>query len=150
MEKTVSDKTFTQNGRTYRLHLWGFVPAENATNFLTPENFNSIPTANCPTTVPSDAKRTDYFVTQELSVNYACLYGVITEERSVRIVKSVEDPAGANPTIPAASFTATTGSTWADNTDRTPATTGGLVRSGARHLHVRNQLACNTDPHRFW
>ena len=124
LEKTVSDKTFTQNGRTYRLHLWGFVPAENATNFLTPENFNSIPTANCPTTVPSDAKRTDYFVTQELSVNYACLYGVITEERSVRIVKSVEDPAGANPTIPAASFTATTGSTWADNTDRTPATTG--------------------------
>ena len=124
LEKTVSNKTFTQNGRTYRLHLWGFVPAENATNFLTPENFNSIPTANCPTTVPSDAKRTDYFVTQELSVNYACLYGVITEERSVRIVKSVEDPSGANPTIPAASFTATTGSTWADNTDRNPATTG--------------------------
>lgn len=124
LEKTVSDKTFTQNGRTYRLHLWGFVPAENATNFLTPENFNSIPTANCPTTVPSDAKRTDYFVTQELSVNYACLYGVITEERSVRIVKSVEDPSGANPTIPAATFTATTGSTWADNTSRTPATTG--------------------------
>ena len=26
LEKTVSDKTFTQNGRTYRLHLWGFVP----------------------------------------------------------------------------------------------------------------------------
>ena len=124
LEKTVSNKTFTQNGRTYRLHLWGFVPAENATNFLTPENFNSIPTANCPTTVPSDAKRTDYFVTQELSVNYACLYGVITEERSVRIVKSVEAPSGANPTIPAASFTATTGSTWADNTDRNPATTG--------------------------
>ena len=124
LEKTVSDKTFTQNGRTYRLHLWGFVPAENATNFLTPENFNSIPTANCPTTVPSDAKRTDYFVTQELSVNYACHYGVITEERSVRIVKSVEDPSGANPRIPAASFTATTGSTWADNTGRTPATTG--------------------------
>lgn len=124
LEKTVSDKTFTQNGRTYRLQLWGFVPAENATNFLTPENFNSIPTANCPTTVPADAKRTDYFVTQELSVNYACLYGVITEERSVRIVKSVEDPSGANPTIPAANFTVTTGSTWADNTDRTPATTG--------------------------
>ena len=124
LEKTVSDKTFTKNGRTYRLHLWGFVPATNATNFLTPENFNSIPTANCPTTVPSDAKRTDYFVTQELSVNYACLYGVITEERSVRIVKSVEDPSGANPAIPAATFTATTGSTWADNTSRTPATTG--------------------------
>ena len=124
LEKTVSDKTFTKNGRTYRLHLWGFVPATNATNFLTPENFNSIPTANCPATVPSDAKRTDYFVTQELSVNYACLYGVITEERSVRIVKSVEDPSGANPAIPAATFTATTGSTWADNTSRTPATTG--------------------------
>ena len=127
LEKTVSDRTFTQNGRTYRLHLWGFVPATNATNFLTPDNFNSIPTANCPTTVPADAKRTDTFVTQELSVNYACLYGVITEERSVRIVKSVEDPSGANPTIPAANFAVTTGSTWADNTDRTPATTGTVT-----------------------
>lgn len=124
LQKTVSDKTFTKNGRTYRLQLWGFTPATNATNFLTPENFNSIPTADCPATPPADAKRTDYFVTQELSVNYACLYGVITEERSVRIVKSVEDPSGANPTIPAANFTVTTGSTWADNTDRTPATTG--------------------------
>ena len=124
LQKTVSDKTFTQNGRTYRLQLWGFVPAENATNFLTPDNFNSIPTANCPKTPPADAERTDYFVTQELSVNYACLYGVITEERSVRIAKAVEDPSGMTPTIPAASFAVTTGSTWADNTDRTPATTG--------------------------
>lgn len=124
LQKTVSDKTFTKNGRTYRLQLWGFTPATNATNFLTPENFNSIPTADCPATPPADAKRTDYFVTQELSVNYACLYGVITEERSVRIAKAVEDPAGANPAIPAANFAVTTGDTWADNTDRTPATTG--------------------------
>ena len=129
LEKTVSDKTFTQNGRTYRLHLWGFVPAENATNFLTPENFNSIPTANCPTTVPADAKPTDYFVTQELSVNYACLYGVITEERSVRIAKAVEDPSGATPTIPAANFAVTTGDTWRDNTARTPETTGTVTVS---------------------
>ena len=124
LTKTTSDRTFTKNGRTYRLQLWGFTPATNATNFLTPENFNSIPTADCPATPPADAKRTDYFVTQELSVNYACLYGVITEERSVRIAKAVEDPSGANPAIPAANFAVTTGSTWADNTDRTPATTG--------------------------
>ena len=124
LQKTVSDRTFMKNGRTYRLQLWGFTPATNATNFLTPENFNSIPTADCPATPPADAKRTDYFVTQELSVNYACLYGVITEERSVRIAKAVEDPSGANPTIPAANFAVTTGDTWADNTDRTPATTG--------------------------
>ena len=124
IEKTVSDRTFTKNGRTYRLHLWGFTPATNATNFLTPDNFNSIPTADCPATPPADAKPTDYFVTQELSVNYACLYGVITEERSVRIAKAVEDPAGANPTIPAATFAVTTGDTWRDNTERTPATTG--------------------------
>lgn len=127
LQKTASDRTFTKNGRTYRLHLWGFVPATNATNFLTPDNFNSIPTANCPATPPADAKRTDTFVTQELSVNYGCLYGVITEERSVRIVKSVEDPSGANPTIPAANFAVTTGDTWADNTDRTPATTGTVT-----------------------
>lgn len=127
LTKTASDRTFTKNGRTYRLHLWGFVPANNATNFLTPDNFNSIPTANCPATPPADAKPTDYFVTQELSVNYGCLYGVITEERSVRIVKSVEDPAGANPTIPAATFAVTTGDTWRDNTDRSPATTGTVT-----------------------
>ena len=127
LEKTTSDHTFTKNGRTYRLQLWGFVPATNATNFLTPDNFNSIPTANCPATPPADAKPTDYFVTQELSVNYACLYGVITEERSVRIVKSVEDPSGANPTIPAANFAVTTGDTWRDNTARTPETTGTVT-----------------------
>ena len=124
LEKTTSDDTFTKNGRTYRLQLWGFTPATNATNFLTPDNFNSIPTADCPATPPADAKRTDTFVTQELSVNYGCLYGVITEERSVRIAKAVEDPAGANPSIPAATFAVTTGDTWHDNTDRSPATTG--------------------------
>ncbi len=129
LTKTTSDRTFTKNGRTYRLHLWGFVPATNATNFLTPDNFNSIPTANCPATPAADAKRTNTFVTQELSVNYACLYGVITEERSVRIAKAVEDPSGANPTIPAANFAVTTGSTWADNTARTPETRGTVTVS---------------------
>lgn len=127
LQKTTSDRTFTKNGRTYRLQLWGFTPATNATNFLTPDNFASIPTADCPATPPADAKRTDTFITQELSVNYGCLYGVIVEERSVRIAKAVEDPAGANPTIPAANFTVETGSTWADNTDRTPATTGTVT-----------------------
>ena len=127
LQKTTSDRTFTKNGRTYRLQLWGFTPATNATNFLTPDNFNSIPTANCPATPPADAKRTDTFITQELSVNYGCLYGVITEERSVRIAKAVEDPAGANPAIPAATFAVETGATWHDNTDRTPATTGTVT-----------------------
>ena len=127
LQKTTSDQTFTKNGRTYRLQLWGFTPANNPRTFITPDNINSIPTADCPATPPADAKRTDTFITQELSVNYGCLYGVITEERSVRIVKSVEDPSGANPTIPAANFAVTTGSTWADNTSRTPATTGTVT-----------------------
>ena len=147
LQKTTSDQTFTKNGRTYRLHLWGFVPATNATNFLTPDNFNSIPTADCPATPPADAKRTDTFITQELSVNYGCLYGVITEERSVRIAKAVEDPAGANPTIPAANFTVETGSTWADNTDRTPATTGTVTVSKptASSAPARNKYMDATD-----
>ena len=147
LQKTTSDRTFTKNGRTYRLHLWGFVPATNATNFLTPDNFNSIPTADCPATPPADAKRTDTFVTQELSVNYGCLYGVITEERSVRIAKAVEDPAGANPTIPAADFAVTTGSTWADNTDRTPATTGtvSVSKPTASSAPARNKYMDATD-----
>ena len=129
LQKTTSDDTFTKNGRTYRLQLWGFVPANNPRTLITPDNINSIPTADCPATPPADAKRTDTFITQELSVNYACLYGVITEERSVRIAKAVEDPAGANPTIPAATFAVTTGDTWRDNTDRTPETTGTVTVS---------------------
>ena len=124
LQKTTSDQTFTRNGRTYHLQLWGFVPANNPRTLITPENIQSIPTADCPATPPADAERTNTFITQELSVNYACLYGVITEERSVRIVKSVEDPSGANPTIPAANFSVETGDTWHDNTDRTPETTG--------------------------
>ena len=129
LTKTTSDQTFTKNGRTYRLQLWGFVPADNPRTLITPENIQSIPTAQCPETPAPDAKRTDTFITQELSVNYGCLYGVITEERSVRIAKAVEDPAGANPTIPAANFAVETGDTWHDNTDRTPATTGTVTVS---------------------
>ena len=127
LTKTTSDQTFTKNGRTYRLQLWGFTPANNPRTLITPENIQSIPTADCPATPPADAKRTDTFITQELSVNYGCLYGVITEERSVRIAKAVEDPAGANPTIPAATFAVETGATWHDNTDRSPATTGTVT-----------------------
>ena len=148
LEKTTSDDTFTKNGRTYRLQLWGFTPATNATNFLTPDNFNSIPTADCPATPPADAKRTDTFVTQELSVNYGCLYGVITEERSVRIVKSVEDPSGASPTIPAANFAVTTGSTWADNTSRTPATTGtvSVTKPTVSSAPAKTSYISDADP----
>ena len=127
LTKTTSDQTFTKNGRTYRLQLWGFVPADNPRTLITPENIQSIPTAQCPETPAADAKRTDTFITQELSVNYGCLYGVITEERSVRIAKAVEDPAGANPSIPTANFSVETGATWHDNTDRTPATTGTVT-----------------------
>ena len=148
LQKTTSDQTFTKNGRTYRLQLWGFVPATNAVNFLTPDNFNSIPTADCPATPPADAKRTDTFITQELSVNYGCLYGVITEERSVRIAKSVEDPSGANPTIPAATFAVTTGSTWADNTSRTPATTGTVTvtKPTASSAPAKTSYISDADP----
>ena len=148
LQKTTSDQTFTKNGREYRLHLWGFTPATNATNFLTPDNFNSIPTADCPATPPADAKRTDTFVTQELSVNYGCLYGVITEERSVRIAKAVEDPAGANPTIPAATFSVTTGDTWHDNRADTPATTGtvSVTKPTVSSAPARTSYMYGSDP----
>ncbi|WP_315309895.1 prealbumin-like fold domain-containing protein [uncultured Actinomyces sp.] len=125
LNKTVSTRTFEKNGRTYRLSIWGFVP--NGSTLVTSDNINNVPSATCPSSVPEDTPRTNTFVAQELSVNYGCLYGVITEERSVRIVKSVEDPSNMYPTIPAANFTVTTGSTWADNTDRTPATTGTVT-----------------------
>ena len=125
LNKTVSTRTFEKNGRTYRLSIWGFVP--NGSTLVTSDNINNVPSATCPSSVPEDTPRTNTFVAQELSVNYGCLYGVITEERSVRIVKSVEDPSNMYPTIPAANFTVTTGSTWADNTDRTPVTTGTVT-----------------------
>ena len=148
LQKTTSDDTFTKNGRTYRLQLWGFVPANNPRTFITPDNINSIPTADCPATPPADAKPTDYFVTQELSVHYGCLYGVITEERSVRIAKAVEDPAGANPTIPAANFAVTTGDTWRDNTDRTPATTGtvSVTKPTASSAPAKTSYISAADP----
>ena len=147
LTKTTSDQTFTKNGRTYHLQLWGFTPANNPRTLITPDNINSIPTADCPATPPADAKRTDTFITQELSVNYGCLYGVIVEERSVRIAKAVEDPAGANPTIPAANFTVETGSTWADNTDRTPATTGtvSVTKPTASSAPARDKYMAPAD-----
>ena len=147
LTKTTSDQTFTKNGRTYRLQLWGFTPANNPRTLITPDNINSIPTADCPATPPADAKRTDTFITQELSVNYGCLYGVITEERSVRIAKAVEDPAGANPTIPAANFSVETGATWHDNTDRSPATTGTVTvtKPTASSAPARNKYMSATD-----
>ena len=125
LNKTISTRAFEKNGRTYRLSIWGFVP--NGSTLVTSDNINNVPSATCPSSVPEDTPRTNTFVAQELSVNYGCLYGVITEERSVRIVKSVEDLSSMYPTIPAANFTVTTGSTWADNTDRTPATTGTVT-----------------------
>ena len=148
LTKTTSDQTFTKNGRTYRLQLWGFVPANNPRTLITPDNINSIPTADCPATPAPDAKRTDTFITQELSVNYGCLYGVITEERSVRIAKAVEDPSGANPTIPAANFSVETGATWHDNTDRTPATTGTVTVSKptASSAPAKTSYISDADP----
>ena len=127
LNKTVSTRTFEKNGRTYRLSIWGFVP--NGSTLVTSDNINNVPSVECPASVPENATRTNTFVAEELSVNFGCLYGVITEERSVRIAKAVEDPSGANPTIPAANFAVTTGSTWADNTSRTPATTGTVTVS---------------------
>jgi len=148
LEKTVSDRTFTKNGRTYRLQLWGFVPATNATNFLTPDNFNSIPTADCPATPPADAKPTDYFVTQELSVNYACLYGVITEERGARAARPRGARGGPPPPTPAATFAVTTGDTWRDNTDRTPATTGtvSVTKPTASSAPAKTSYISAADP----
>ena len=122
LNKTVSTRTFEKNGRTYRLSIWGFVP--NGSTLVTSDNINNVPSATCPSSVSEDAPRTNTFVAEELSVNFGCLYGVITEERTVRIAKSVEDPDNANPTIPAASFGVTTGASWLDNTGRTPETTG--------------------------
>ena len=125
LNKTVSTRTFEKNGRTYRLSIWGFVP--NGSTLVTSDNINNVPSATCPSSVSEDAPRTNTFVAEELSVNFGCLYGVITEERTVRIAKSVEDPDNANPTIPAASFGVTTGASWLDNTGRTPETTGTVT-----------------------
>ena len=146
LNKTVSTRTFEKNGRTYRLSIWGFVP--NGSTLVTSDNINNVPSATCPTSVPEDTPRTNTFVAQELSVNYGCLYGVITEERSVRIVKSVEDPSGMSPTIPAANFTVTTGSTWADNTDRTPATTGtvSVTKPTASSAPAKTSYISAADP----
>ena len=66
----------------------------------------------------------------------------------MRIVKSVEDPSNMYPTIPAANFTVTTGSTWADNTDRTPATTGTVTvtKPTASSAPAKTSYISATDP----
>ena len=146
LNKTVSTRTFEKNGRTYRLSIWGFVP--NGSTLVTSDNINNVPSVECPSSVPENATRTNTFVAEELSVNFGCLYGVITEERSVRIAKAVEDPSGANPAIPAANFAVTTGDAWADNTDRTPATTGtvSVTKPTASSAPARDKYMAPADP----
>ena len=66
----------------------------------------------------------------------------------MRIAKAVEDPSGMNPTIPAANFAVTTGSTWADNTDRTPATTGtvSVTKPAASSAPAKASYISAADP----
>ena len=66
----------------------------------------------------------------------------------MRIAKAVEDPAGANPTIPAANFAVTTGDTWRDNTSRTPATTGtvSVTKPTADSAPAKSSYISAADP----
>ena len=53
-----------------------------------------------------------------------------------------------NPTIPAANFAVTTGDTWADNTDRTPATTGtvSVTKPTASSAPAKASYISDADP----
>lgn len=89
--KTTSDQTITVNGIPYRLVLFGFVPSADG---------------SCPATPPAGATPVSSFTTKENKSSFGCLYGSFSQERYVRIAKTVtEDSAAVGDAIPSFNFT---------------------------------------------
>ncbi len=94
----ISTQNVEQNGVTYRLVLFGFVPVDTTT-----------PCPDTPTGTPVND-----FSTVENAQTHACLYASLQEQRSLTIVKEV---IGTPPTTPSFGFTTTsnlTGSPWSN------------------------------------
>ena len=89
--KTTSDRTITVDGIPYRLVLFGFVPSADGT---------------CPAKPPAGATPVSTFTTKENQSSFGCLYGSFSQERYVRIAKTVtEDSAAVGDAIPSFNFT---------------------------------------------
>ena len=89
--KTTSDQTISVNGIPYRLVLYGFVPSADG---------------SCPATPPAGATPVSTFTTKENQSSFGCLYGSFSQERYLRVAKTVtEDSEQVGETIPPFTFT---------------------------------------------
>ena len=118
--KTTSDQTITVNGIPYRLVLYGFVPNADG---------------NCPATPPAGSTPVSTFTTKESQASFGCLYGSFSQERYVRVAKTItEDSEGVGGEIPPFTFTTRVGNGW-DGMTGTPDTTlvaaDGFVEAGS-------------------
>ena len=118
--KTTSDQTITVNGIPYRLVLYGFVPNADG---------------NCPATPPASSTPVSTFTTKESQASFGCLYGSFSQERYVRVAKTItEDSEGVGGEIPPFTFTTRVGNGW-DGMTGTPDTTlvaaDGFVEAGS-------------------
>ena len=104
--KTTSSMSVQIDGMSYRLVLFGFVPSVDG---------------NCPAVVPEGTQRVNVFKTKENQSSFGCLYGSFSQERYVRIAKTVTgDPSVQGSNIPAFSFTTVGYGDWTGSIDATP------------------------------
>ncbi|QGH70770.1 SpaA isopeptide-forming pilin-related protein [Pseudactinotalea sp. HY158] len=102
----ISNTVLTKDGVDYRLVIDGFYPAAGDV---------------CPAEMPSTTQNS--FWTREDDETTACIYGSLTQVRSLTVVKQVVDAAGVNiPNFPFSTASDLDGSAWED--DGTPLTFG--------------------------
>ena len=91
ISRTVSTKTVTIDGIPYRLVISGFTPSSDGT---------------CPATPPADVTPTAAFTSKEHRTTYGCLYASFSQERYIRIAKTVTAESEViGGTIPTFNFT---------------------------------------------
>lgn len=91
ISRTVSTKTVTIDGIPYRLVISGFTPSSDGT---------------CPATPPADVTPAATFTSKERRTTYGCLYASFSQERYIRIAKTVTAESEAiGGTIPSFNFT---------------------------------------------
>lgn len=91
ISRTVSTKTVTIDGIPYRLVISGFTPSADGA---------------CPATPPADVTPAATFTSKERRTTYGCLYASFSQERYIRIAKTVTAESEViGGTIPTFNFT---------------------------------------------
>ncbi|WP_127842559.1 SpaA isopeptide-forming pilin-related protein [Actinomyces wuliandei] len=115
---TATNIVVNEDGMSYRLVLWGFLPTQDGT---------------C-AEEPGDAEAaSDQFVTAEGRTTYACLYGSFNQERTLTLTKTATaDPGSQDVSIPAFSYTVSPGRSLVAEDAFAPLTPTGLGESGTQ------------------